>query len=170
MKIEGDLNYFTVETEESAAGVFTETKVVIAENIITGNALLIKKIDWDEVAPKDIPGAGNVSEWCGQQLTRKSAADLLNLEDDDLIALHNTEIYGDATDMLGINFNKYQNPTIFGAGEKDGELYPYKYMYHSHKSSNAAALGKARARVWYYPVTLTKDEMLEITQEAIING
>lgn len=170
MKIEGDLNNFSVYLSESAAGTYTEESIVIADNVVTGNAILIKKIEFELQDPQDVVAAGAGAESNKVHVARETKTSAGRIDQEEVLCTHTVSTYGDGVDTLFKAYDKTQNPHLFGVGERDGELYPYKYMYFAIDSSNAAAQAYGSVRVWYYPVSLTKDELLEVTQEAIING
>jgi hypothetical protein len=169
MKIVGDLNQFNVDMTESAAGTYTETQVVIADNVVAGNAILIKKIEFEAQEPQDVAAAGAAMETNRIHVARSTRTTLGDIADDEVLAAHQVAIGGNGTDNISIVYNKMQNPMIFGLGEKDGELYPYKFIYVAIKSSNGGATATCQVRIWYYPVVLNDKELLEVTQEAIIN-
>jgi len=170
MKFEGPLNHFENDNEESAAGTYTEEAVVIADNIVHGNAILIKKIEFDLNDPQDIPAAGAGAEQNEAHVARKSKTAIQDISDDDVIAQHRVFTYGDGVDALFSDRSNLENPVTFGDEKADGIIFPYKYMYFAVKSSNAASTATARTRVWYYPITLSDKELSEVTQEAIINA
>ena len=169
MKIEGDLNHFEISLSEAVAGNYIEEKIVIAENIVAGNALLLKKVEWQANVVQDIAPAGAGAEYVKSHLARLSHTDVQEINVDSVICAFRKTTMGDATNNIHTIF-ELENPSLLGVGPRDGELFPYKYLYVGLKSTNAGALGTIAARVWYYPVTLSKDELLEVTQEAIING